>query len=364
LDESFESELTTIILQASNEGEAMTKRQVLTLVLERYSLQLTKGWLHAFVGRHLDILQVCRSLPQEDTRLTVPREHLAAHIEHMRTIVMGKVAELVFNLDEVGSSDWEDRKPRKVLVPKMVSPDDVYHQVSRKYRHLTLLACVSAGGDALTPMVLTSSPIRDAIWSTGLREDEDVMIRFRNPAYMTEELFHDYLTSVFIPYIQHLRENPVFAHELGVLLMDSVGAHVSERNLRLLGENKIIALVFPAHTTNLFQALDLVFFGAMKNNKNHLVDEPEAASIQGQIWKLIRAYEQTATSFTIRSCFRKAGLSPNTRNRPYRLEFDEEALRGNAGFKELWDRNFSIEELSRRRRAQRFGILNAEFLGE
>jgi hypothetical protein len=96
--------------------------------------------------------------------------------------------------------------------------------VSRRYRHLALLACVSAGGDALTPMVLTSSPIRDGIWSTGLREDEDVMIRFRGPAYMTEELFHQCLTNVFVPYIQRLRENPVFADEMCVPLTESVGA--------------------------------------------------------------------------------------------------------------------------------------------
>jgi hypothetical protein len=95
----------------------------------------------------------------------------------MKSIVAEKFAELVFNLDEVGSSDWEDRKPRRVIAPRTVSPDDVYHPVSRRYRHLTFLACVSAGGDALTPIVLTSSLIRDDIWSTGLREEGDVLIR-------------------------------------------------------------------------------------------------------------------------------------------------------------------------------------------
>jgi hypothetical protein len=67
----------------------------------------------------------------------------------------------------------------------------------------------------------------------------------------------------------------------------------------LLGENKIITLVFPAHTIDLFQALDLVFFRAMKQDKDSLANEPEVASVPGQMWKLIRAYEQTATSFTI-----------------------------------------------------------------
>jgi hypothetical protein len=130
----------------------------------------------------------------------------------------------------------------------------------------------------------------------------------------------------------------------------------------LLGENRIIAFVFPAHTTNLFQVLDLVFFGAMRKNKDLLANKPEVPSVDGQSWKITRACEQTATSFTIRSCFGKVGLSPNTQTRPFKLEFNEEALRQNDGFKELRDRHISAAELCGRRRVQRFEILNAEFL--
>jgi hypothetical protein len=280
----------------------------------------------------------------------------------MKSVVAGKFTEFVFNLDEVGSSDWEDWKPRKVIVPRTVSQDNVYHSVSRRYRHLTLLACVSAGGDTLTPMVLTGFPIRDEIWSTELREDEDVMFRFRNPTYMTKQLFHEYLVAIFIHYIHQFRENPAFPDELDMLLMDSVGAYVSERNLRLLGENWIITLVFPVNTTNPFHGLDLVFFGAMKQNNDHLTNGTDDVSVHDQIWKLVPAYEQTATLFTIRSCFKKAGLSPDTRSRPFKLGFDDHVLCRNDGFNELWDRNISLEELSRRRRVQRFGVRNTEFL--
>jgi hypothetical protein len=101
LDEMFESELTTMIIQAFNEGKAMTRMQFLERVREGYSAALTKGRLNAFIGRHLDAFQICRSLPQEDTGLTVPREPLEAPIEHMKSIAPGKLADLVFNLDEV-----------------------------------------------------------------------------------------------------------------------------------------------------------------------------------------------------------------------------------------------------------------------
>jgi hypothetical protein len=126
----------------------MTRRQILELVRERYCVGLTEGWLNAFVGRHPDALQICRSLPHADIRLTVPREHLEADIEQMKSIVTEQFADLVFNLDEIESSDWEDLRPGRVIAPRTVSPDDVCHPILRRYRQLTLLECGSAGGDA------------------------------------------------------------------------------------------------------------------------------------------------------------------------------------------------------------------------
>jgi hypothetical protein len=364
LDLDVESSLVAKLQSAFQRGQPMTNKELLKMVREEHDEHLTKGWVHSFLGRHLDVLQECRSLPLEDARLTVPREQLEEHIKTMKTVLAGKYSELVFNLDEVGSSEWEDRKPKKVIVPQGIPADEVYHSVSRRYRHVTLLACVSAAGDALTPMVISGPPIRDSLWTKGLRQDEDAMVRQRNPAYVSEELFFEYMTTVFIPYVANIRQRPEFENEPAVLLMDSALPHVSERVLRLLGENKIMAIVFPAHTTNIFQALDLVFFGALKKLKQTATGEFDDESMNDQITKLIQAYEQTATSMTIRGSFRRAGLCPDMGSRPFKLRIDEEVLKSNPGFKEIWDRNIRIEELSHRRRLHQFGLINGAFLIE
>jgi hypothetical protein len=157
-------------------------------------------------------------------------------------------------------------------------------------------------------MVISGPPIRDSLWPRGVRQDEDAMVRRRNPAYVSEELFFEYMVSVFTPYMANVRQRPEFANEPAVLLMDSALPHVSERVLRLLGENKIMAVVFPAHTTNMFQPLDLVFFGALKKLRETATGEFDDDSMNDQITKLIHAYEQTATSMTIRGSFRRAGM--------------------------------------------------------
>jgi hypothetical protein len=38
-------------------------------------------------------------------------------------------AELVFNLDEVGISEWEDRKDRNAIVPKTMDEQTIHHRV-------------------------------------------------------------------------------------------------------------------------------------------------------------------------------------------------------------------------------------------
>ena len=76
-----------------------------------------------------------------------------------------------------------------------------------------------------------------------------------------------YLTSVLIPYVMMMREINIYANERAILMIDFVKSHCSNRILKLLAENNILAFVYPSHTSNLFQILDLVVFGPMKQNK-------------------------------------------------------------------------------------------------
>jgi hypothetical protein len=95
--------------------------------------------------------------------MTVPRAYLEQHIATMKTHIVGKFSELIFNLIEVGSSEREDWKARKVIAAQAVSPEDVYHSVGRRYGHVTLVTCISAAGDALTPKLIKRAEIRDSI---------------------------------------------------------------------------------------------------------------------------------------------------------------------------------------------------------
>jgi hypothetical protein len=52
---------------------------------------------------------------EEEQRSQVPGVFLERIVQDLHEYAQGCVGELVFNLDEVGSSDWEDRETKKVI---------------------------------------------------------------------------------------------------------------------------------------------------------------------------------------------------------------------------------------------------------
>jgi hypothetical protein len=66
LNPEVESSLVRMLLDAFHEEKAITHKEFLRIMSEQRRPTLTKGWVHDFIGRHLDELKVSRSLPQED----------------------------------------------------------------------------------------------------------------------------------------------------------------------------------------------------------------------------------------------------------------------------------------------------------
>jgi hypothetical protein len=62
----------------------------------------------------------------------------------------------VFNPDEVGISDWEDRKTKKVIAILGMLGQTIHHGVSRSVKHISVIACMSAVGESFIPYIVTS----------------------------------------------------------------------------------------------------------------------------------------------------------------------------------------------------------------
>jgi hypothetical protein len=132
---------------------------------------------------------------------------------------------------------------------------------------VSIIACVSASGESLTPYVLTSrdSPaVRQALKTRGMRLGTDFVLKHRAKPYINAKIVEEYIRSVLLLNLNELRSLEGFADEDAVLLMGNCPSHVGEHVLGLLRDAQVLVITWPPHTTQIFQELDLSQFGALK----------------------------------------------------------------------------------------------------
>jgi hypothetical protein len=137
--------------------------------------------------------------PQEDQPLQKPIVCLERTIQDQNDHVPGCFAELVFNLDEVGISDWEDRDATKVVVPAAMS-DQLVH--------------VSAAGRSLLPSLVTaqnSSTVPEYFRRRGVRFGNGFTWKFNQKPCVNAGIFLHYIRTLFLPYLVRFHDLEAFA---------------------------------------------------------------------------------------------------------------------------------------------------------
>jgi hypothetical protein len=99
---------------------------------------------------------------------------------------------LLFNLDETGLSEWENRKGKSILVPAQEQESTLHYPADRSVRHHTLLCCVTAFGDSYCPILIApTAPGRNS-FDTGVRDHIDLIIEVRQRSFFTVILRSSY----------------------------------------------------------------------------------------------------------------------------------------------------------------------------
>jgi hypothetical protein len=92
----------------------------------------------------------------------------------------------------VGMSEWEDCKVRKVIVPIRMDGQMIHHCVSRSVRHISIITCISTARESLKPYIVTSQDsddIRKRLMIHGVRLGVDFVLRHRLKSYVNRKLF-------------------------------------------------------------------------------------------------------------------------------------------------------------------------------
>jgi hypothetical protein len=115
------------------------------------------------------------------------------------------------------------------------------------------------------------------------------------------------------------------------------------------------AVIFSPQTTQIFQTLDLSPFDVFKRKIQYQLPFANDNLTVNFIRNAFHALNQTFVPDNVRSAFKLLGLEFNVTQTPCTLLFREDELRRSQGFQEIWEANYPLDQLSKRRREARYG---------
>jgi hypothetical protein len=155
-----------------------------------------------FLYQHKSEVSGVTVAPQEKVRLEIPRCYLEECLTLIKKIVPIVPTELLFNLDETGLSEWENRRSEPFFVPTQEQESTLHYPVDRSVRHHTLFCYVTGSGNSYCPMLIPPTASGRKLFDTGVSDHIDLIIKVRQPVSVTVELFHRYITEVFFPTLE------------------------------------------------------------------------------------------------------------------------------------------------------------------
>jgi hypothetical protein len=109
------------IIQHDRERKGLTEGKILKWIEETMHCLRSYASLARFSDRHTETVVRTTVAPQEDPKLQVPRADLDRYMALIAKVVQLAYCELIYNINETSLSDWEDRRPQKVLASGSLS---------------------------------------------------------------------------------------------------------------------------------------------------------------------------------------------------------------------------------------------------
>jgi hypothetical protein len=150
VDAESEADMLVWIQRNDEESTPTTRTEIRHYSSARFNKKATNGLVDSFIERlQTELLETTSTLheegEEEEPRLHVPRIFLHETIGAMNEAVYRHLSDSVCNLDEVGISEWEDRKSKRGVVPMIANGRTVHHSVARNLKHRPIVTCISAG---------------------------------------------------------------------------------------------------------------------------------------------------------------------------------------------------------------------------
>ena len=260
LTDSEEQELAHFVRACAKVGYAKTRKQIIALVelvvkeKRGPDASVTAGWWYSFKSRHPELtirtaeqLAYARAIAQDQTVL----DHYFDLLE--QTLLANELISLpsrIFNVDESG---FPLQAHKSSVVAEKGSKHPTTATTGDKAQ-ITVIACVSASGATLPPMVIFDRKVLKA--DLTLKEVPETVYALTDNGWSNSEVFDIWFHNHFLVYAPTAR--PL------LLLMDGHSSHYNPSTIKTAAAQQVILFCLPPHTTHIAQPLDVGCFGVLK----------------------------------------------------------------------------------------------------
>jgi hypothetical protein len=302
-----ENVVIRFIEAGSGNGSFVIQMDMFIFVEKEFGKCRTAGRIQNFFVRHAD--RICRAViaPQEKPRLEIPQLFLDKYLVLIKKYIPLVPTESIFNIDECGFNDSEERKSRLVVIPTGIRNSTFHYPVNRGIRHRTFICCISPAGDAYCPLLIASDPaVRQAV-DQRVREALDLRIEIATSPDANVENFDRYCDRVPISAVVSNCEIDGCQNNLAILRCDNCAARCLDDVLRKLASHGIFILTYMLHTSHLFQVLDVLLFAVLRRAKMWERRDDTLPVVVHHVLRLFWTYEKASPSTTTTASWSKTG---------------------------------------------------------
>ena len=237
------------------------------------SAELSTGWWTRFQKRHLGITSRKGESLSQVRMAASSQKVLDKYYDKLEeTLKMNNILRKpghIFNCDETGFP--LDHKTGKVVTRR--GQKHTYTITSGNKTQITVMACVSAAGYALLPMIIFDRKGLNPDWTEG--EVPGARYSLNESGWIDSNLFDGWYQEVFLKFIPAVRPF--------VLLLDGHSSHYNQTVIKRAAEDNLVIFCLPPATTHLTQPLDRVCFSKGLGMKcvDHMSKKIQAKSLLG-----------------------------------------------------------------------------------
>jgi hypothetical protein len=281
--------------------------------------EVSESWVTRFLNRHLDRLIVKWSDP-----MTAERHNAESYnkykeyfdILQLEITQYDVMPENTYNMDEKGFMIGVINKSKRVFSKSSYQQKhnrQPLHDGNREW--ITLLACVCADRSALPPgLIYAADSVNvQSTWLSDLdKKTHSVHTAVSSTGWSNDDSGLGWIEQVFNRYTKKKARR-----RYRLLIMDGHGSHITMKFIDYCDKHKIILIIYPPHSTQTLQPLDVVLFKPISSAysdelTSHLHKAQGLLPLKkGDFSRLFwAAWTRTFTEELILSSFEATGIVP------------------------------------------------------